>query len=193
MSTPTTTLYPFRQALKAYLRGTILNDAVPAVNQALAAAFSGNVTDPSTILQFSDATVVTGEMTSVSQSVITVEIVSQAIRKMSTDKYNAEFDTSIKLKIPSIGDNNPESFAVAGDIVIDNLLDYFNTLGGYNINPQNAGASVLPPGMVFTDCYISGVIGPEMKQNRNGPLDYWCWDIKHYCRTDFDVRRTLVA
>jgi len=197
----TSTLYPFRQALKGALRGLILTSAVPLINAALTANLTGNVNTAlgATIPQFGDATVVTGEQSYVDQEcIITVETVAETYGAISNDHYGVDFTSSIKLKAPLVGDNAPEDYALIGDIVIDNLRDVFMTAASNVITPQNSsGQALLPNGGTFYLCRIVRCIGPIIKTaaaagtHTRGGQEWWQWEITHVARTDFYLGRPL--
>ncbi len=169
---PAPTVYPFRQVLTLALRQIILAVGVPAINADISAQMTSAGLPSASIPQFGDSSVVTGDLSPVSQATLCILDSGEDNFRAGTEGYFlATLRTQVQLKTPSAGDNSPEDFSLLGQIVSDTLRDLLTSRPV--ILPQtSSGQNLLPAGMHFQDCFYSGSRSLNFPQREEDKVTY---------------------
>ena len=148
------TFYPYRQALKVYLRHEIATNGVPAMNASLARISGANP------VAFSDASIVRGDLLNVTQPTMCICSGAEETRFLTNDAFLYSMSTQIRVKTPVAGDNFPEDFDSLFDIVVDTMRDLLTSQRNWTFTPVNPSNSalILPAGAKFQNAYFAGAI-----------------------------------
>ena len=187
------TILPVRQSLTAELANLINAHVAPAINSALTTAMVGDTNNPATIPSFSTtgtANIVSGNLDNISEPTICIVSGTETIRIIAVGLYDEQMWTLIKLRIPFVGDSDPEDYQLISDVFSDAMKDAFTSYGSYMITPKDAnGANVLPTNVAFQDSRLLSIMGPISKRNENGTLVYYETVATHVCLVTVPTER----
>ena len=172
MSTPATTVFPFRYALGNAIRDIVVDTVVPAFNAGLQTYLSG----ASNIPVFADADVIYGNKLEVKTPVICVYVQHDTNSHIAMQTDMSQWYVNVCLKVPFVAANEPEAYNTVGDCFLDNTRAAFVSPNVYNLTPKNANGNLVLPGVnAYTNTYFCEGLGPLPKRDSANQLTYWEW------------------
>ena len=184
------TYWTLRQSLLYALKSLILTQAIPAINADLAArTISTNAAD---IPQFSDASVVIGDVPVPPQPTLCIIPIARRNVAIATGTMLCTLTTKVKLKTPYVADSAPEDFTFLASVMEDNLEDLLTCLQNRVIKPVNPadGSSLLPFQSAFYECTsIGSNIVPSPVKSADGVTMYYGWELSHRAQINLALSR----
>lgn len=163
------TNYPIRTALNNEVWKVVKDIIVPSFNSQIK-TFITNSTD------IQDSDIINADKLDIKDKTVCVYVATDHGAIEANQLFGRAFTVIVSLRIPYMGENEPESFCLAGNLFLDTVADTFLS-GRFNLVPTNSsGKNVLPTGKTFIDVMYRDGIGPLTARDASGQLNYRKFD-----------------
>lgn len=184
---PTASQYRFRNVLGQILRWLIETDALPAINAAFRAQSPGTP-----LLTLTQDNVVRGVLQTFGDTTINVEVMGEMLGFTGSSEVHTILTTHIMAVVPRAGQNEPENFAFAGDVIVDTLRDMLTSTANFVIPAINyqTGNWMLPGCASFQDCRLTRILRLNAPTTgANNVTRAPAWLLVHEARLEYSLEK----